>query len=70
MIKNNMEPKTCFGHNRNRKDQNQRKFKGYVCSDDGYKSVSEGMLWEINPCGLWVTTTIDQNQRKLVSNSN
>jgi hypothetical protein len=36
------EPKTCFGHNKRIKTQNQMKFKGYVCSDEGYKSVSEG----------------------------
>jgi hypothetical protein len=37
-----LEPKTCFGHNKSIKTQNQMKFKGYVYGDEGYKSVSEG----------------------------
>jgi hypothetical protein len=37
-----IETKTCFGHNMSRKSQNKMKFNGYVCSDEGYKSTSEG----------------------------
>jgi len=35
--KTSLEPKYCFGHNKSRKTQNQRKFKGYAHSEDDYK---------------------------------
>jgi hypothetical protein len=41
-MKKSLEPKTCFGHIRSIKTWNQVKFKGYIHSDEAYKSVSEG----------------------------